>query len=154
MFSGVKLSDPFDVAGPMDNAKETKPQKKSPHAFLGENSALVNLDNLVTVTSKLDISSQQGTRSYCSRHLDWQTSILIFFLNFSSAFTHSNGEPIRRITSPGARRSRRTVAEFLSTATSSEAFHKSDKTAAGLRKRSIAFATGTGCESIPFLTRF
>ncbi|KAK6643062.1 hypothetical protein RUM43_004565 [Polyplax serrata] len=58
--NGVKLSDPFDVAGPMDNAKETKPQKKSPHAFLGENSALVNLDNLVTVTSKLDISSQQA----------------------------------------------------------------------------------------------
>lgn len=55
----MKPTDPFDVEN-SENANEVKPLKKSPHAFLGENSSLVNLDNLVTVTSKLDLSSQQG----------------------------------------------------------------------------------------------
>lgn len=59
LLSGVKVTDPFVISG-SDSANDSKPQKKSPHAFLGENSSLVNLDNLVTVTSKLEISPQQG----------------------------------------------------------------------------------------------
>uniref|UniRef100_A0A8D8PSM2 Epsin-2 n=1 Tax=Cacopsylla melanoneura TaxID=428564 RepID=A0A8D8PSM2_9HEMI len=51
--------DPFDVSTITDSLRSTtltnpsstplQPIKKTPHSFLGENSALVNLDNLITV---------------------------------------------------------------------------------------------------------
>lgn len=47
------LTDSLDLStlgDVLSDAKHT--MKKSPHSFLGENSSLVNLDNLVTVTPK------------------------------------------------------------------------------------------------------
>lgn len=53
--TGGSLSpDPFDLSG-LSNSLTPSPAtvapKKTPHSFLGENSSLVNLDNLVTKTS-------------------------------------------------------------------------------------------------------
>lgn len=46
-------SDSLDFSGLGDVLSEIKPSvKKSPHSFLGENSSLVNLDNLVTISPK------------------------------------------------------------------------------------------------------
>uniref|UniRef100_A0A1B6E1R6 ENTH domain-containing protein n=1 Tax=Clastoptera arizonana TaxID=38151 RepID=A0A1B6E1R6_9HEMI len=49
--NGGSLSpDPFDLTGLTDtlSSPATSAPKKTPHSFLGENSSLVNLDNLVT----------------------------------------------------------------------------------------------------------
>ncbi|KAL1452884.1 hypothetical protein WDU94_007070 [Cyamophila willieti] len=55
----TSAADPFDVSTITDSLRSTtltnpsstplQPVKKTPHSFLGENSALVNLDNLITV---------------------------------------------------------------------------------------------------------
>ncbi|XP_067005915.1 epsin-2 isoform X5 [Anabrus simplex] len=49
---GTLSPDPFDLSVLGDTLTESKQStaKKTPHSFLGENSALVNLDNLVTVS--------------------------------------------------------------------------------------------------------
>ncbi|XP_021925759.1 epsin-1 isoform X2 [Zootermopsis nevadensis] len=48
---GAVSPDPFDMSLLGDSLEnKQQPQKKTPHSFLGENSALVNLDNLVTVS--------------------------------------------------------------------------------------------------------
>jgi len=44
----LKTSDAFDLGGLGDSLDNKMQRKKSPQAFLGENTALVNLDNLVT----------------------------------------------------------------------------------------------------------
>lgn len=47
------VSDSLDLSGLGDVLTDIKPSvKKSPHSFLGENSSLVNLDNLVTISPK------------------------------------------------------------------------------------------------------
>lgn len=46
---GTMSPDPFDLSV-LGDSLDDKQQKKTPHSFLGENSALVNLDNLVTVS--------------------------------------------------------------------------------------------------------
>lgn len=47
------VSDSLDLSGLGDVLSDIKPSvKKSPHSFLGENSSLVNLDNLVTISPK------------------------------------------------------------------------------------------------------
>lgn len=45
-------SDPFELSllGDVLPSSEVQPMKKTPQSFLGENSALVNLDNLVTAS--------------------------------------------------------------------------------------------------------
>lgn len=44
--------DPFDFGGLSDNLPaSTGAVKKTPQSFLGENSALVNLDNLVSTSA-------------------------------------------------------------------------------------------------------
>ncbi|XP_043289994.1 epsin-2 isoform X8 [Venturia canescens] len=49
---GTMSPDPFDFAGLSDNLPaSTGAVKKTPQSFLGENSALVNLDNLVSATA-------------------------------------------------------------------------------------------------------
>lgn len=47
---GTMSPDPFDLSVLEDSLESKQQQKKTPHSFLGENSALVNLDNLVTVS--------------------------------------------------------------------------------------------------------
>ncbi|XP_046660714.1 epsin-2 isoform X3 [Homalodisca vitripennis] len=50
---GSMSPDPFDLSG-LSNSLSTPPStvpKKTPHSFLGENSSLVNLENLVTKTT-------------------------------------------------------------------------------------------------------
>uniref|UniRef100_A0A1B6GTX4 ENTH domain-containing protein n=2 Tax=Cuerna arida TaxID=1464854 RepID=A0A1B6GTX4_9HEMI len=50
---GSMSPDPFDLSG-LSNSLTTPPStvpKKTPHSFLGENSSLVNLENLVTKTT-------------------------------------------------------------------------------------------------------
>lgn len=56
-------SDSLDLSILGDVLNDTKHSvKKSPHSFLGENSSLVNLDNLVTVTPKPTVApAPQGT---------------------------------------------------------------------------------------------
>lgn len=53
MIPGGTLSpDPFDLGGIADNLpSSTGAVKKTPQSFLGENSALVNLDNLVSTST-------------------------------------------------------------------------------------------------------
>lgn len=51
--------DPFDLSG-LNNSLSTPPlvvPKKTPHSFLGENSSLVNLENLVTKSSLTSTAS-------------------------------------------------------------------------------------------------
>ncbi|PSN32613.1 hypothetical protein C0J52_20697 [Blattella germanica] len=48
---GTMSPDPFDLSLLGDSLENKEQQKKTPHSFLGENSALVNLDNLVTALS-------------------------------------------------------------------------------------------------------
>lgn len=49
---GAISPDPFDFAGLSDNLPaSTGAVKKTPQSFLGENSALVNLDNLVSASA-------------------------------------------------------------------------------------------------------
>lgn len=55
--NGHRSPDAFDLTGLGDNLGG---RKKSPHAFLGENSALVNLENLVTATPKQPVAAQSG----------------------------------------------------------------------------------------------
>ncbi|XP_075231764.1 epsin homolog lqf isoform X2 [Lycorma delicatula] len=45
---GTTSPDPFDLSEINDTLSTVTAPKKTPHSFLGENSALVNLDNLVT----------------------------------------------------------------------------------------------------------
>jgi len=53
IFSVTFVSDSLDLSGLGDVLSDIKPSvKKSPHSFLGENSSLVNLDNLVTISPK------------------------------------------------------------------------------------------------------
>ncbi|PNF25590.1 Epsin-2 [Cryptotermes secundus] len=47
---GTVSPDPFDMSLLGDSLENKQQQKRTPHSFLGENSALVNLDNLVTVS--------------------------------------------------------------------------------------------------------
>lgn len=43
--------DPFDLGSMADDLPNTGAVKKTPQSFLGENSALVNLDNLVSASA-------------------------------------------------------------------------------------------------------
>jgi epsin len=54
--------DPFDlsVLGDSLENKQQQQQKKTPHSFLGENSGLVNLDNLVTVSKPPSVAPSPG----------------------------------------------------------------------------------------------
>lgn len=51
---GTLSPSPFDMSGLGDSLSDDKQAsiKKTPHSFLGENSSLVNLDNLVAIGSK------------------------------------------------------------------------------------------------------
>ncbi|XP_049950359.1 epsin-2 isoform X1 [Schistocerca serialis cubense] len=51
---GTLSPDPFDLTGLGDSLSENRQTtaKKTPQSFLGENSSLVNLDNLVTMNTK------------------------------------------------------------------------------------------------------
>ncbi|XP_063240958.1 epsin-2 isoform X3 [Bacillus rossius redtenbacheri] len=49
---GGLTPDPFDLSLLGDGLEGQPSAKKTPHSFLGENSALVNLDNLVTVSAR------------------------------------------------------------------------------------------------------
>lgn len=53
---GAVSPDLFDLSE-LGDALENKQQKKTPHSFLGENSSLVNLDNLVTVSKPPSVAS-------------------------------------------------------------------------------------------------
>lgn len=49
----ILFTDSLDFSALGDVLMDTKLNvKKSPHSFLGENSSLVNLDNLVTISPK------------------------------------------------------------------------------------------------------
>ena len=63
---GTLSPDPFDLGGIADNLpSSTGAVKKTPQSFLGENSALVNLDNLVsTSTVKPTTPTPAATVSY------------------------------------------------------------------------------------------
>jgi epsin len=59
---GAVSPDLFDLSE-LGDALENKQQKKTPHSFLGENSSLVNLDNLVTVSKPPSVASSPGKNS-------------------------------------------------------------------------------------------
>ncbi|XP_076623226.1 epsin homolog lqf isoform X2 [Colletes latitarsis] len=62
---GTLSPDPFDLGGMAENLPSTGAIKKTPQSFLGENSALVNLDNLVsTSTIKPASPTPAATVSY------------------------------------------------------------------------------------------
>lgn len=54
--------NPFDMKGLSDSLNGAASVKRSPHSFLGENSGLVNLDNLVTKPTPPPQSLQQPVR--------------------------------------------------------------------------------------------
>ncbi|KAJ9589473.1 hypothetical protein L9F63_017334 [Diploptera punctata] len=53
---GTMSPDPFDLSLLGDSLENKQQQKKTPHSFLGENSGLVNLDNLVTVNKSASVA--------------------------------------------------------------------------------------------------
>jgi epsin len=59
---GTISPDLFDLSQ-LGDALENKQQKKTPHSFLGENSSLVNLDNLVTVSKPPSMAPSPGKNS-------------------------------------------------------------------------------------------
>jgi hypothetical protein len=64
---GTVSPDPFDLTLLGDSLEnKQQQQKKTPHSFLGENSALVNLDNLVTVSKPPSIAPSPGKSSRAS----------------------------------------------------------------------------------------
>ena len=65
-FSGIS-PNPFDMKGLGDSLNDgsslaNTAKRRSPHAFLGENSGLVNLDNLVTKPTQPSPNPQQPLR--------------------------------------------------------------------------------------------
>lgn len=72
--NGHRSPDAFDMTG---LGESLGGRKKSPHAFLGENSALVNLENLVTATPKPSVAAQSGL--FCKKKIKKN---LIFFYSF------------------------------------------------------------------------
>lgn len=72
---GAVSPDPFDMSLLGDSLEnKQQPQKKTPHSFLGENSALVNLDNLVTVSKPPSVAPSPGKPASC--HLKGLTNDL------------------------------------------------------------------------------
>ncbi|XP_029173109.1 epsin-2 isoform X4 [Nylanderia fulva] len=65
---GTTSGDPFDLGGMAENlSASTGAVKKTPQSFLGENSALVNLDNLVSAsTIKPTAPTPAATMSYAA----------------------------------------------------------------------------------------
>jgi epsin len=57
---GTVSPDPFDLSLLGDSLENKQQQKRTPHSFLGENSALVNLDNLVTVSKPPSVAPSPG----------------------------------------------------------------------------------------------
>jgi len=71
---GTISPDLFDLSQLGDALENKQQQKKTPHSFLGENSSLVNLDNLVTVSKPPSMAPSPGKNS---RSLFYLTSHLI-----------------------------------------------------------------------------
>jgi epsin len=57
---GTVSPDMFDMSELGDALENKQHQKKTPHSFLGENSSLVNLDNLVTVSKPPSAAPSPG----------------------------------------------------------------------------------------------
>ena len=70
---GTISPDLFDLSQLGDALENKQQQKKTPHSFLGENSSLVNLDNLVTVSKPPSMAPSPGKNSrrlfYITSHL-------------------------------------------------------------------------------------
>jgi hypothetical protein len=60
---GTISPDLFDLSQLGDTLENKQQQKKTPHSFLGENSSLVNLDNLVTVSKPPSVAPSPGKNS-------------------------------------------------------------------------------------------
>ncbi|GFG30205.1 hypothetical protein Cfor_10181 [Coptotermes formosanus] len=60
---GAVSPDLFDLNQLGDALENKQQQKKTPHSFLGENSSLVNLDNLVTVSKPPSVAPSPGKNS-------------------------------------------------------------------------------------------
>jgi len=60
---GTISPDLFDLSQLGDALENKQQQKKTPHSFLGENSSLVNLDNLVTVSKPPSMAPSPGKNS-------------------------------------------------------------------------------------------
>ncbi|KAJ4442954.1 hypothetical protein ANN_04552 [Periplaneta americana] len=93
---GTMSPDPFDLSVLEDSLESKQQQKKTPHSFLGENSALVNLDNLVTVSKPPSVTPSPGLQTF---GIFWNyTGIKMrpvsgnYFPENFSAFSEENGE--------------------------------------------------------------